>query len=146
MKSEDKIERWIDEALRQYGNVDASPGFEVRVLARVKEREVAFRARQRLWWAFGFSAALTTVLLASLWLFHRTHLPDPPVAQLHSDQVMTTKAIPEHRRLPGAETKQEAPTERHARTATSRKQPLGTTSASETPKLEQFPSPTPLSE
>ena len=147
MESEDKIERWIDQALRQHGNADPGPGFEPHLLARVREREGAFRARQRLWWAFSFTAVLTSVALASLWLSYGPHVPRPTFAH-HQTEDGTTKNVPAFSPLPGrpaTETNRAASTKRSPR-ATPLQQASGATSGDDPPKLDQFPSPAPLSE
>lgn len=143
MESKDKIERWIDQALRQHGNADAGPGFEARLLARVKERDEIVRARQRLWWAFGFAAVVTAVILAGLWLSYEPHPTTPVAHRQFEDGKDKSAAIPLQQEPSGTAPTGEASTQRRA---TARNRTLDKTLAREAPKLDQFPSPAPLSE
>jgi len=148
MDAEDKIEQWMDEALRQYGRADAGLGFENRVLARVTERQGAVRFRERPWWGFGLAAVLATVVLGAIWISYKPGVTSHPVAQSPSHEGATTK----EKRLPleqvptAPNTTRTASTGRHMGVATARRRSVEATQASESAKLDQFPSPAPLSE
>jgi len=144
MGTEDKIERWMDEALKQYGRAEAGPGFESRVLARVRERGSALRSRQ--WLAWGFSVAvLATVVLAAIWIAYKPSLTRHQ-AQSRSGAATTRAANQPSQPMLPAGAARTASARRDTPLATAGKRSIAEPRATESVKLDQFPSPAPLSE
>lgn len=61
---EDRLDLWLDEALRQHGNIMPRDGMEARLLAKLRSREERTRAICK--WALAFGSPLLTVLLIVL--------------------------------------------------------------------------------
>ena len=76
------IERWLDDALAQYAKAEPRVGLEGRVLARLAATREESRQRLRWWGAWAFSAA-AALALALLWLgrVERRLVPQAPVAR-----------------------------------------------------------------
>lgn len=128
----DDLDRVLNSALVMYATVEARDGLEERVLAHLRaERSV----KHRTWWAWGFATA-TLVLLIVAVAWHSSSHRRAPVANQgakHADVKPVESAvvrIPVIRRTtPVRQTK----TTKHQ-------------APPENPKLDQFPSPRPLSE
>jgi hypothetical protein len=139
MRTEDNnpsADKWLDSALKQYGEAEPRPGLENRILANLQaERE---RLTLRSWWWKPVAAAMTiAVLMGGALLLKRK--PDVTAVTVSSHSPVTTgKSDPEKRGIPAV-----AP--RTALKGRSRSGPHIARPHSE-PRLEQFPAPAPLSE
>jgi hypothetical protein len=121
------IDEWLEGALKQRGMAEVRPGLEIRILASLKaERE---RAPMPAWsWRPVWVGLATILLIAGAALLRRTNEIVPPVAS-HVSAPAVSKSV-EHR------------------VAASARKPLtlSTRKSNTAPRLEQFPSPQPLSE
>lgn len=142
------VERLLDDALAQYAMVEPRAGLEGRVLARLAAaREQSHRGLQ--WWgvsAFGTAAALALALFFLGHLDQRL-IPQAPVAklarppQLGESTKRAASSAEQAGQKYGGRTKQAAVRLRNA----VEDKPLGKMPP-DTPKLEQFPAPAPLTD
>lgn len=136
------IDEWTDRALTQYGQAEPRPGLENRVLARLQvERE---RSTGRKWRWQPALAAVTAILTISISLFvtrgHR-HNPRLPIAKENSAPVEVSRPDTSAASKPHI---QEAAKQRpHSRVP---RHALQSAHAPAPARLDQFPSPEPLSE
>ena len=140
MRTEDNnqsADKWLDAALRQYGEAEPRPGLEKRVLANLD----AQRARLAIspWWRRPVAAAVTIAVLAGgLLLLKRK--PDVTAVRISNQPPVTAGAEPERaiafRVAPHTAIKRRDRPEPNRNIA----------HPSSEPRLEQFPAPTPLSE
>lgn len=97
----DRRDQWLDEALRQYGNVNPRAGLESRVMANLALQERSFRSRN--WWAGMVSAAMACLLIVAIWLGSPRHthriekIPQKPeVATSAVRELEMTRVAPAH--------------------------------------------------
>jgi hypothetical protein len=135
---QDKLDRVLDAALAEYAAVEPREGLENRVLANLRAEQA--RVPDRAWrrWSLMALAALVIVAITLAW---RSGKPSHPVAASHPSSPLQNPAPPSasnggNRVLP--------PALRPKRKSAYRSQPEIVMAASR--KLEQFPSPQPLSE
>jgi hypothetical protein len=137
---EDALDLALDAALRKYAAVEPRTGLEQRVLAQLESDSV--RLRNRSWWRWttaGAIAALLVIVAALAWRSNKPMVaqhPSAPVEGRHSSsaQIVTNKQT--NALSPFAVRQTKAP-RRHIHE---------TSVAADAPKLDQFPSPRPLSE
>lgn len=148
MGTDEKLEKWMDEALREYGHADAGPGLEGRIFARVREREEARRTRRGWLRTLSLTAALAAALLASVWLAYRPHANVHSVAQSGSGDrsVQKTETVSPQQALPRSGSRKGKPTRRRVQVARASRSPSRDAQGTVAPKLNQFPAPAPLSE
>jgi hypothetical protein len=135
----DRLDDWLDKALRQYGNAEPRLGLESRILASMEAaRESAVLGRP-FGWLFA-AASLAVVLIAIfLGIWHRTlAAPQRVAGQQTAGNVATQSGL------------KTIPTARPRHTGTElplrRQTHLARAELAREPRLEQFPSPRPLSE
>jgi len=121
MASNDELDRRIDNALAGYSGAEPLAGLEERVLRRVR---VASR-RRVLGWAAAIAVAASVVVTVSV--VRAPHHSDPPTYRVGIPAVVRPVPVVDKARVV---------TVRRARTRARRARPL--------PKLEQFPTPVPL--
>ena len=135
----DDLDRTLDTALAKYASVEPRPGMEERILANLRSADAT--PAYHTWWRWGLAAAVAAVLLAVTFAW-RSRTPshpaiaNQPTSTEHRKAEQATEvthrdgnAIP---RLPHSAHKTHA---------------LGSSPAvTAVPKLDQFPSPHPLSE
>ncbi len=139
---QDELDRLLDSALAKYSTVEPRSGLEERVLANLQaERK---KAPSRVWWHWGLSAVVAAVVIAALsfsWRFETTkdpsvaghpavrdsssRIPEREMARHDVNSVTPRRFEPGHRRTP---------------------HPQIAPNPAAGPKLDQFPSPQPLSE
>src|SRR5215469_3467407 len=133
---EQRMEQWLDSALRHYGQAEARPGLAEPVLARLRaERQRETHARK--WWGLAASMAAAAVM-ATLWLGRSApdRMPKGPAvtnsAAVRAPDGLGTKTVD----LPPAATG------RGARGGHRRKtdRPVPPASANQLPRLQEFPS------
>jgi hypothetical protein len=138
-QNKDRLDQWINGALREYGNAEPCAGLERRILANLESREAPSRAPA---WAWAFAAAtLMAGVVLMVWIgtmHHRT----APVTQVRTAPLAHESARPEP--LPPEQTirRDALAIKRHIR----RPRVASTTTIARGPRLETFPSPRPLSE
>jgi hypothetical protein len=132
-------EQWLDAAFKRYGEAEPRPGLEGRVLANLRAAADGRRGR-RVWWpAVAAIAALLMVAGATFWASHRgearkevTANRGPAVFQVHQSKPNSVAGVIV------------VPAPHEQRKLARRKEAARLKEAVE-PKLDQFPSPRPLS-
>ena len=129
---EDELDRILDSALAMFSSIEARAGLEERVLANLRTEE---STEHRTWWAWGFAAvALTLVILAVTW--HSKSQTQRPIANRIATPAGVKPTKSGSLQIPvigSASSVRRAETPKHH-------------APKENPKLDQFPSPQPLSE
>lgn len=128
-----KLDRWLDQALNDYGHAEHRLGLETRILANLAVEKAGI-ARRTLWpWAFAsVAAALTVVVVIWGWMStkeshgHSINLANKDTAAQPIRPVATTKSEPQVR----------IPTVKLG----VRRQPAKFPELAKAPKLSQFPS------
>jgi hypothetical protein len=138
----DELDRQLDAALARYAAIEPRAGLEERVLAnlRVQPTPVVNRA----WWRGGLALAATAIVIVTVTLSWRSGKPsEPAITNRPSVAVPSQKAPETQAANPGGNVvwtghKRIGNAHRH------RSQPEALAAAN--PKLDQFPSPRPLSD
>ena len=162
-----EVDQWLESALHQYGQAEPRPGLENRVLASLRiEREQSERTRvawRRRWWLPLWSVTAVVLAVVAVWVWQsgrearpRTTAKKSAMTQRETAQAgpikpaavepALVKAAPVRtigtRTLAkGIESHQAVEAKKHREIPLASNQPLAAT-----PKLDQFPSPQPLSE
>ena len=139
--SDDQLDRRLDAALAKYAAVEPRTGLEERVLANLRAEQAT--APARTWWRWGMAgvlAAIIAIMSALAWLSGR---PSHPVVANHPGVTMQASTNVVSQAGPESVSPLRAPV-RARGTVTHRAQPEATGAAY--PKLDQFPSPQPMSE
>lgn len=131
----DQFDDLLDAALKRYGDVQPRPGLEGRVLARLAQES---HTNWRRPWAWASAAVFACLLTVVVWI-GLVGRKQPPHIGAHAAKVTTKES-----RLQTAEVPLHIDKTRSTGKHEVRKIPLGL--ANTTPRLEQFPSPRPLSE
>lgn len=149
------IDDLLDNALKQYGAAEPRAGLEDRVLARIQAEAQAEnrqgRPRNWSWWPAAIACAVLLLSVAAAFLARSGHA-DTSVAKSHAPAVSAPRPIPE--KAP------ESAPEKVMAKASPRAgsdgrpfvgvradfRPSGRRGSSQPLRLEQFPSPRPLSE
>ncbi len=142
----EKIDNWLEQALGEYSRVEPRYGLEYRVLSTLKAEE-AHRAGRRRWGlvaAVIASVAVITIWLGSSHLWRRpatvAHTVSSPAKQLSESRQIQKKVLRmESSNLPSVKEAAHASTRKHVSS-------LVSVNREGVPKLDQFPSPHPLSE
>ncbi|HKD00779.1 MAG TPA: hypothetical protein VKB77_00030 [Terriglobales bacterium] len=131
MREQQDIDRWLDEALSRYVDVEPRPGLESRMVARLAAEQPAPRTIS--WWALAFGTAAFAGLVL-LWL-------RPALQPVNTPDMRWTAQLP-----PVVLSLQHttSPTAAAARSKQSRSATLA--GRSKEAKQERFPSPSPLTE
>lgn len=119
-------EEWFDKALRQYGAVEPRPGLETRVLANLRAESLHV-PRRGVWWLGLATVAAVLLIAADLFTMRDRQYVTLPVARV-------VPVAPQVQRVT-----QIVSLQRPSR-------PHGTMPSRQPPRLDQFPSPQPLSE
>ena len=130
------LDRWLDDALPQYGNVEPRAGLERRILANLESAAQGQSRGQAWWWAWGAAALMACVAIAVSVGIDMNHATKKTVATANPAIV-------------GASTKgsqSAAPQLAHLPHHVKRHSIPPNIEAAKEPRLEQFPSARPLSE
>jgi hypothetical protein len=127
-----KMDGLLEAALKQYGAAEPRPGLEGRILANLRAAE-RDRPRPRVWLWLPLLIGAAAILLVGMAVVLRTHTANLPLATGNRPAVPVPQAETE---APKRADLVPVPHRRH------RKENV----ASSVPRLEQFPSPQPLSE
>jgi len=131
-----RLDRWLDGALQQYGRVEPRAGLERRILANLESAAQNRTIGRRWWWTFGL-AALMACIAVTVWVgVDLPHSTKKTVATAHPANVGASTngsqfappqvaAVPHHVKRHFMRPRIEAAKE---------------------PRLEQFPSARPLTE
>jgi len=144
----DVVDRELDAALAKYGAAEPRAGLEERVLARLQREPLP--AGEHLWWRWGLAGALAAVMIAAAIFATRSErmtnrvITNPPSIAKTGPLPPTTAPL--------------TPTKKSARRDTdrtgtlavnhkiTRRRPHSQETAAANTKLDQFPSPHPLTE
>jgi hypothetical protein len=126
------IDDRLDAALKQYGAAEPRAGLERRILANLRSERAHAISHTWRWWPV--MTVVTTMLLIGTGVLLKTHFTNPPLVIGDRPSVPSTTERP---RASGNEA--------HVLTA-SRPHRDQNRIAGPAPRLEQFPSPQPLSE
>jgi hypothetical protein len=137
-KDRAQFDQLLDSALRRYGNVEPRPGLEGRVLARLAAE--ASRSHGRAWWVWGLAGAAAMIVVIGMWIgggHRRSNTPAVSVRPNVSkrEQKLATVMPPVELNKPAVRRV------RSLKTAA----PVRMAKIAE-PRLQQFPSPRPLSQ
>ncbi|MGP0017382.1 MAG: hypothetical protein ACLPHP_02340 [Candidatus Sulfotelmatobacter sp.] len=147
-RKQDELDSMLDAALAKYAAVEPRAGLEGRVLANVQaERD---RVPNRAWWRWSLAGALAALVVVALALAWRSGKPSHPAV---ANQFSTAPHVPKQPTTPVVATggrnevrgNQARPQERAALRRAGMLRPQSKVDAGN-PKLDQFPSPRPLSE
>jgi hypothetical protein len=134
--SQDRLDKWLDTALHEYGSAEPRMGLEGLVLANLAAEQV--RAGTRRWWVWGTVAA-TACVGVLVWVGEMNHRP--AAGNVAGNAISAVPKVNEVDRQPDVgrpvvETVQRRTPPRSARRI----------EVAREPRLSQFPSPRPLSE
>jgi len=138
----DELERMLDAALAKYVVVEPRAGIEERVLANLRSEQA--RTARYSWWQWSLAAAVTAVLIVAVALGWRSMMKRPHWANHAPTSVQgprTHATRTANRDGNSADRPRQAAIRRAVRT-----HPQAKSVAAAYPKLDQFPSPQPLSE
>ena len=141
---QNELDRMLDAALAKYAAVEPRTGLEDRVLANLRAEQA--HVPDHAWWRWSAIAAVAAVILVVLALSLRRDKPSRPIVVNHPS---TPIEVPKERATQTVSYAHGSGT-RPARPSTARKPAMRSSppevAIASTPKLEQFPSPQPLSE
>ncbi len=140
MQHADDLDRVLDAALAKYAAVDPRTGLEERVLAHL--RTEALQPPRRMWLQWSLAAGVAVVVRVAVLVWRSSRVPHhviakrPPVT-IQSPSVQKARSAPD--------STNEAAISKHASTRKTAVHPVIAAKAIAHPKLDQFPSPQPLS-
>jgi len=140
-KNYDELDDALDAALAKYAAVEPRAGLEGRILARLRTQPEP--APDRAWWHWGVIATVAAVLLITVALGWRTGKPPHPVVADHPSPASQAPQPGTQVVSNGHKDEVQSHMPHHLQTARHHAQ-LSVVAA--VPRLEQFPSPLPLSE
>jgi hypothetical protein len=139
----DKLIRMLDAELNAYTAVEPRAGLEERILANLAREQTDVAARA--WWQWSVAAAVAAVIIVAGSLAWRSEREPALVishhspVNLHASEEKPNSLRADRRRAPNA-------TSRHGSLRRAARQVAPGTEVAANPKLDQFPSPLPLSE
>lgn len=141
-EKQNEFDRALNAALAKYASAEPRTGLEERVLANLHAHRA--RAPERAWWRWSLAGALVAVLVVALAFVWRLSSTSHPLVQNHSpstkqDAQQSTQVVSKASRS-GNGLRDRVTTRR----ATVHRPPKVV--IADNPKLDQFPSPLPLSE
>jgi hypothetical protein len=142
-RSHEQADLELDAVLAKYAAVVPRAGLEERVLANLRAQPTA--APGLGWWRWSVAAALAAVLVAALVVGWRSGKSSPPRIVNHPSTPAPGAKDPRTKVATNGGAKQIRPPVQSKQGTTNRR-PQPTVVATVNPKLEQFPSPQPLSE
>jgi len=139
-----EADRELDAALAKYAAVDPRAGLEERVLANLRVEQE--RVPNHAWWSWSVAVALAAVVVAALIVGWRSGKSSPPVIVNHPSPLAPGANEPRTKVAANGGANQVRPAGQGSKRAATVLRPQPTVVASVIPKLDQFPSPQPLSE
>jgi hypothetical protein len=145
-QKQDELDRMLDAALTKYAAVEPRTGLEERVLATLRAAHA--HVSDRAWWRWGAIAAVVAVFLVTLALTRRSDKQPHPVV---ANRPGVATQPPKERTMQTVSNAQSSgvrPVRIRPDAARKVAAPLAppTLAIARPPKLDQFPSPQPLSE
>lgn len=148
-RKQDELDSILDAALAKYAAVEPRVGLEERVLASLRAERA--RVPDRVWWRWSLAGALAAVVVVGLALAWRSGKLSRPIVKGHPSPTIQSAPKPATQLVSNAGGKQirgnqPGPQKLAAvrKALVHRAQPEAVALAN--PKLDQFPSPRPLSE
>jgi hypothetical protein len=148
-RKQDELDSTLDAALANYAAVEPRAGLENRVLSNLRAERSP--VPDRAWWRWSVAGALIAVVVVALALAWRSGKPSHPVASNHSSTAPQVSEEPAAPLVAAGGEKQTRGNQARCpelavvrRPTIDRAPPKAVTAA--LPKLDQFPSPRPLSE
>ena len=138
-QKQDELDRILDAALAKYTAVEPRTGLEERVLATLRAEQA--RVPDRAWWRWSVLAAVAAMVIVVAILGWRSGGPSHPVVANHPSSAREGQAEPTPQIVLNPTPVRKAKARRSHPLVVSRSQPK-----LRPPKLEQFPSPQPLSD
>jgi hypothetical protein len=138
----DELDRALDSALAKYAGAEPRAGLEERVLANIRAERA--RVPDRAWWRWS-AAALAAVVVVAAALALRSGGPTQPVVAKHTPVTTRSRREPE-RLIANGEANLVRPLAHPPIPKTLARPYQSKVMATAAPKLDQFPSPRPLSE
>src|SRR5579864_9190113 len=136
------LDRLVDSALAKYAAVEPRAGLESRIFANLRADRSG--VPERSWWRWGLAAAVATMFVIALALALRPGKSSKPTIASHPDVTVQPVLKPEEPIVsPNQVAVKDMPKPFHR--ARTHSHSLEATTAL-TPKLDQFPSPRPLTE
>jgi hypothetical protein len=135
----DELDRMLDAALTKYAAAELRTGLEERVLATLRAEQA--RVPDRAWWRWSVLAAVAAMVIIVAILAWRSSVPSHPVVANHPSSATEGQAEPTAQIVLSPTPVRKAKARRSHPLIVSRSQPH-----LRPPKLEQFPSPQPLSD
>jgi hypothetical protein len=137
----DELDRMLDVALAKYAAVEPRAGLEGRLLRRLRSEPLP--PARRVWLQWGLVGAVATIALVAVLAWRSDRAPHPAIANhlpaaIQRQSIQETKPAPPHKTDEVASAKLAL-----GRKPAARRAPASTAIAH--PKLDQFPSPQPLS-
>lgn len=140
-QEQDELDRMLDAVLVKYA-AESRPGLEERVLANLRAEQA--RVPDHAWWRWSAIAVVAAVIVVVLALTVRSDKRFHPVVANHASN--PTKAPKEPATLVASNASRNNPQEHGPRRGTIAHHFQARVSTSANPKLNEFPSPQPLSE
>lgn len=148
-RKQDELDSTLDAALAKYAAIEPRAGLEDRVLANLRAERA--RVPDRSWWRWSLAGALAAMVVVAVALAWRSVKPFPSVVTNHNPAATQTAKEPATHVVASSSGNQilrnQVPPQqrvalRRAATHHSRSKAV----MADNPKLDQFPSPQPLSE
>ena len=140
-RANDDLDRALDAALAKYSAVEPRAGLEDRVLANLRTEQS--RETTHNWWRWTLAAVLATAVVVAVAMGWRSSRPIQPVIANHPPTETQNPPEPERQAVNHGENAVPSP---HHRTVRRTITHQSNAVAAANPKLDQFPSPQPLSE
>lgn len=134
-----ELDRVLDAALAKYAAVEPRTGLEERVLAHLRAEPLPSR---HAWWQWGLAGAVSAIAIVAILAWRSTRVSHPVIAN-HPPARIQQPSPQETNPVPDAATKVAVAKHAPLRRPAARRATVAAVAA--TPKLDQFPSPQPLS-
>jgi hypothetical protein len=135
----DALDRRLDEALAKYSTVEPRAGLEDRILANLRTQPE--QAASVIWWRW-FAVGAVAMLTVALTLFFSWRAKKPEMVQAPKLVLKEDKPMVSATGTPPSQPQRSTP----IRSTAKNRPHIAVIVASGPPRLEQFPSPEPLSE
>ena len=135
----DDLDHLLDAALAQYAAAEPRMGLEERVFARLRSEALQPPRRASLWW--GMAAGVAVIAVVAVLAWRSSQVPRPMISH-HRPVAVQTPSV--HEANPGTQSNQVAVV-KHTPTRTRAARRAHESIEISNPKLDQFPSPKPLS-
>ena len=136
----DELDRLLDATLAKYADIEPRAGLEDRILAHLHTEPL--RPPRHGWLQWGLAGAVAGIAVVTILVWSPSHVPHPVIAN-HPQATILRPATREGKPAPHATNEIAAAKHASMPKAVARRAPASTAVAAY-PKLDQFPSPQPL--